>query len=408
MRKPLAILMAVTAVLGVTGQAAAAPKTAGRGTAEAGHRPGTAALQREADALLRLGAPGVLADLRTPRGTVKVRSGFGDTDAGTPVPWKARFRIGSLTKTFVAATVLQLVGEGKLSLDDTVDHWLPGLVSGRGNDGSAITVGMLLRHTSGLRDYVPELPYIFLEKEYGPNRFRTVRPEQAVRLALRHPPVFAPGTRWGYSNTNYILAGMIVEKATGHSWQHEVRTRVIEPLGLRHTYAPDTFPFIPGPHAVGYQRFAEKGLEADPADPRWGEPVDVTVGNPSWGGAAGEMISTTEDGNRFLRALLGGEVLRPAELAEMKKTVRAGEFDSAWPGVRYGLGLMWAPNSCGGVWFHGGDIPGFKTRNGVTGDGSRSVMVSVNTQSMVPEPGVPAPAGDETADLIDHALCGTG
>ncbi|MEU8352571.1 serine hydrolase domain-containing protein, partial [Streptomyces sp. NPDC048845] len=123
---------------------------------------------------------------------------------------------------------------------------------------------------------------------------------------------------------------------------------------------------------------------------------------------AGEMISTAEDANRFLRALLGGEVLRPAELAEMKKTVRADKFDGPWPGARYGLGLMWVPNSCGGSWSHGGDIPGYKTRNGVTPDGSRSVVVSLNTDSMVPKPGVTAPAGDEAADLIDHALCGTG
>ncbi len=375
------------------------------GTAAADHRTGTGALQRHADALLDFGAPGVLVELDTPRGDVKVRSGYGDVEAGTPVPWKAKFRIGSYTKTFVAATVLQLVGEGRMSLEDTVERWLPGVVTGNGNDGTKITVRQLLQHTSGLYNYLGRMPELFLEEEFRKNRFRTVTPEQAVALAMQEPPDFAPGTDWNYSNTGYALAGMIIERVTGNTWQHEVRTRVVGPLGLRDTYLPGTSPFLPVPHAVAYERFPEKGLEADPADPRWGDPIDVTVYNPSWGGAAGDMISTTEDGNKFLKALLGGRVLRPAQLAEMTKTVDTPKLYPAWPGARYGLGLMWIPNSCGGHWSHGGDIPGFKTRNGVTPDGERSVMVSVNTDSMVPKPGVTPPAKDVAVDLIDHALC---
>jgi D-alanyl-D-alanine carboxypeptidase len=119
------------------------------------------------------------------------------------------------------------------------------------------------------------------------------------------------------------------------------------------------------------------------------------------------MISTTDDANRFLRALMAGRVLRPAQLAEMRTTVPATRFDAGWPGVRYGLGLMFIPNSCGGSWAHGGDIQGFKTRDGVSADGSRSVVVSINTDSMVPKPGVPDPTQDVAIDLIDHALCGT-
>ncbi|HWO65529.1 MAG TPA: serine hydrolase domain-containing protein [Umezawaea sp.] len=386
MKRTCAVLTALVVLVG----------TATAGVASADHRPSTATLQRDADALLPLGAPGVLAELVTPQGRVKVRSGHGDVDAGTPVPWNARFRIASYTKTFVAATLLQLVGEGRLSLDDTVERWLPGVVTGNGNDGSKITVRQVLQQTSGVPEYLAELPFLFTREGFEQNRYLTLTPEEAVGLAMKSAPTFAPGTDWAYSNTNYVLAGMVIAKVTGNTWQHEVRSRIIRPLGLRDTSAPDTAPSIPGPHAIGYERFSAEGPD-----------IDATELNPSWAGAAGAIISTTEDANEFLRALLSGRVLRPAQLAAMRDTVPATRFEAGWPGVRYGLGLMFVPNSCGGSWAHGGDIHGFKTRNGVTSDGSRSVVVSINTDSMVPKPGVPAPTKDVAIDLIDHALCGT-
>ncbi|MFC5289875.1 serine hydrolase domain-containing protein [Actinokineospora guangxiensis] len=374
-------------------------------TGSASATPGPRSLQRHADALLAQGAPGVLVEVDTRRGDIHVRSGYGDTDRRTPVPWNARFRIGSYTKTFVATTVLQLVGEGKLSLEDTVERWLPGMVAGSGHDGSKITVRQLLQHTSGLHDYVPLMPQLFKEVDFLRTRFDTVTPRQLVALSLSVPPDFAPGERWSYSNTGYVLAGMIIERVTGRSWQREVDRRIVKSLRLGGTSLPGTEAAIPGPHANGYERFPEKGLEADPEDPRWGEPIDVTALNPSWGGAAGEMISTTEDANRFLQALMRGEVLRPAQLAELRRTVPAPGFAKVWPGARYGLGVIFIPNACGGHWSHGGDIMGFMTRNGVTTDGARSVVVSINTDSMVPEPGAPPHGGDPTFDLVEHALC---
>ena len=361
-------------------------------------------LQRDADALLAQGAPGVLVELDTPHGERKVRSGYGDVDDRTPVPWQARFRIGSYTKTFVTATLLQLVGEHRLSLEDTVERWLPGVVSGNGNDGSKITIRQLLQHTSGLPNYVEQMPWLFEQDSFEQTRFRTTTPKEMIALAMSQPPNFAPGTDWAYSNTNFLLAGMVIESVTGHSWRHEVTARIIRPLGLRDTYLPGENPHVPGPHATGYKRFPEPGT--DPQNPTFLPPIDVTELNPSWAGAAGEIISTTADGNHFLRALLGGRVLKPAQLAEMKKTVPAKAFEFMWPGVRYGLGLMWMPNSCGGMWFHGGDIHGFRTRNGATEDGRRSVVVSFNTETMIPNPGTPPATGDPANPLIEHALCG--
>ena len=382
----------------------ATPATADDDTGGHDARGLTATVKADAEALLPQGAPGVLVDVRTPGRSLKVRAGYGNLTDKTPVPWNARFRIGSLTKPFVAATVLQLVGEGHLSLDTTVEEVLPGVVRGNGNDGSRITVRQLLQHTSGLPEYLQEMPHLFTLDGFEEHRFDTVTPQQAVRLAMRHEPDFAPGTSWNYSNTNYMLAGMIIESVSGRTWQEEVRRRIVRPLGLTQTVLPGTRVGIPRPHAIGYERFAGPGATAE--DPKYTEAIDATRQNPSWGGPAGDIISTTRDTQRFLRALIGGKLLRPAELAEMQRTVPTnGGFLSNWPGARYGLGLMWIPNSCGGSWSHGGDIMGYMTRNGISADGRRSVMVSINTDTLQRQPGVPAPVGDVTTELIDHALC---
>jgi D-alanyl-D-alanine carboxypeptidase len=368
--------------------AAPASKSAGESTPQS-------SLQKDADALLAYGSPGVLVEVDTPGHTEKVRSGVGNLATRLPVPWDAEFRIGSFTKTFVSATLLQLVGEGKLSLDDTVGHWLPGVVTGNGNDGDKITVRQVLQHTAGIPDYTNALPELQTQQGFEQNRFRSYTPQQLIAVAMTMPPSFAPGTDWAYSNTDYVLVGMIIQKVTGHSWQHEVTDRIIKPLGLRHTFVPGTSPVIPGPHAAGYMQFSADGPD-----------VDVTTFNPSVADAAGEIISSTADSNRFLRALVRGEVLKPAQLAQMETTVPATEFDPAWPGVRYGLGLLWIPNSCGGEWAHGGDIFGFETRDAVSPDGTRSVVVSLNGDPVGPRPGAPVPTQDPTNGLIDHALCG--
>ncbi|MCS7482537.1 serine hydrolase domain-containing protein [Umezawaea endophytica] len=364
-----------------------------------------ATAQRDADALLKFGAPGVLVGLDREDGDVKVRSGVGNRATKTPVPWEAKFRIGSFTKTFVAATLLQLVGEGRLSLDDTVDRWLPGLVAGNGNDGTKITVRQLLQHTSGLPDYTHFIPWLGDKTKFLEERNTSLTPREAMDLAMKSAPLFQPGTSWSYSNTNYLLAGMIIGKVSGNDWRDEVTARIIKPLKLVNTSIPGTKTTLPTPHAIGYQRFPGEG--ATPEDPKFGDEIDATAMNPSWANAAGEMISTVDDTNRFLRALMGGRILKRAQLAQMLTAVDTNDlFRKILPGVRYGLGIMYVPNSCGGLWTHGGDIHGFKTRNGVTPDGSRSVVVSINTDSTKPDPGIKLPTTDFGFDLINHALCG--
>ena len=343
------------------------------------------------DDLHAAGITGVLAEIDLGRRRALARRGVARRGAPAPVPWNASFRAGSVTKTFVAVVVLQLVGEGRLRLDDTVDTWLPGLVAGNGTDGTRITVRHLLQHTSGLFNYTAMFADITPEW-YREHRFRHYQPEELVALALQRPPDFAPGADWSYSNTNYILAGMIVERVTGRTWQVEVRDRIVEPLALRGTYDPYDAPGLRGPHARGYDQFTDGGPL-----------VDVTLLNHTWAGAAGSLVSTTRDISRFLRALRRGQLLRPAEMAEMQRTVLATSLQPVLPGLRYGLGLMQFPTSCGEIlWSHFGDTFGYSTRTAVSDDGDRGLVVSLTTNL----------AGEASLDvlgvnlaLLDDAMC---
>ncbi|MFJ4980172.1 serine hydrolase domain-containing protein [Streptomyces coeruleorubidus] len=356
-----ALVMSAAVPTAVT-DAVAGVNDDGSASAAARHTP----FQRDADAVRDTGAIGVQARVSGGRhGPATVTSGTADIRTGRPVPDGGYFRIASNTKTFVAAVVLQLVGERKVALEDTVEKWLPGVVRGNGNDGRKITLRQLLQHTSGIHD---DYPAIETAKRYYEVRFHPFTPEQLVERAMRHRPDFRPGEGWGYSNVGYILLGMVIEKATGHTWHDQVRQRLLKPLGLRHTYYPGGSPAVREPHARGYQRFR--------TEPKL---VDVTLyEDPN---ASGGLIGTTADLNRFFRDLLGGKVLKPAQLREMKRTVPLNdEFQVPYPGARYGLGLMKTGLPCGGwAWGHGGDEIGFMSRNAVSDDGRVAVTASMST-----------------------------
>jgi D-alanyl-D-alanine carboxypeptidase len=222
--------------------------------------------------------------------TIRLASGFSTRTPRTPMRVSDRFRIGSVTKTFVSTLVLQLVGERKLMLTDTVEHWLPGLVP----NGDKITVRELLNHTSGLAEYDDAA----LEAKITSRPMKAWTPRQLIAHATAKNPDFAPGTKWSYSNTGYALAGLIVEKATGHSLRTELQQRIFGPLGLRGT-SYDSSPRIAGQHAHGY------GLVGKPPA------KDVSILSPTWAGAAGAIVSTADDVARFERALLQGRLPGP-------------------------------------------------------------------------------------------------
>ena len=352
-------------LVGVLTAALAAGTAVTAATAADAAAPAPDTLHQQAAAIVGTGITGVLAESTDAGRHRYATAGVGNTKTGAPVPVNGEFRAGSTTKTFIATVVLQLAGEGRLSLDNTVGHWLPGVVSGNGNDGSRITVRELLQHTSGIYNYVQDIPAQQSTAGFEANRLRTYTAAELVAIAMRHKPNFAPGTAFSYSNTNYVLAGMIIDRVTGHSWESEVQSRIIKPLGLRHTFTPGTSAFIPGPHAEGYSNFGA------------GPTIDVTVWNPSATDASGAILSTTGDLTRFYSALIGGHLLRQAQLAAMEQTIPAPEFEAVEPGTRYGLGLVSLPLSCGGIAYgHAGDTNGYHTRVAVTPDGRRVAVLS--------------------------------
>ncbi|MFD0343924.1 serine hydrolase domain-containing protein [Streptomyces sp. NPDC127117] len=319
-------------------------------------------VQQALNALVRDdGMPAALASVKDHDGRTRTRTytaGLGDLATHAPVPDDGQVRIGSNTKTFVAVVVLQLVAERRMDLDADIDTYLPGLVRGERIDGRRISVRQLLQQTSGLPNYT----------NYLGDEVRYYTPRELLATALRHPADFAPGKKWAYSNTNYIVAGLIVQKVTGRPLAEEIDRRIIKRVGLRHTYFP-----APGdasirePHPHGYYR--------EPAD---GPLRDITETDPSWGWAAGQLISTDSDLNRFFGALLAGRLLPPAQLVRMRSTVPAEA--TFGPGARYGLGLVSRPLPCGGLsWGHGGSFPGYETRSGATDDG-RAASVAVTMQ----------------------------
>lgn len=313
---------------------------------------------------------------------IRLTSGVGNLVTGAPFPRTAQVRIASITKSFVASTVLRLVAENEVELDAPVQRYLPGLVHGPGGDGNLITVRNLLQHTSGIPDYLAKLD---ISTEAA---LRNPRPvAELLRLGLDQPALFPPGTAYGYSNTNYLLAGELIERVTGRSLREEVTDRVIEPLGLPGTYWPD-FPreqVIRGPHPHGYAIFDGKRVDLDDFD-------------PSWGLADGAMVATPADLNRYFMNLLSGHVLPPAQLAEMQRTVPIPDPESP---RHAGLGLFRLPNGCGlDTWGHSGAYPGYAATSTATKDRAVTLTINQLPEKLPTEGGTPL-----VTVLLDAAIC---
>jgi D-alanyl-D-alanine carboxypeptidase len=335
----------------------------------AGHVRVQQALDR---AVNTLGAPGIVAEIREGHTRWFGSAGVSDTRTGRPRQPDERFRIGSATKAFTATVVLHLAGEGLLSLDDTVERWLPGLVHGNHSDGRTITIRQLLNQTSGLFNYVqdPSFAANGAGSAWFEHRYDHYTPEQLVKIALRHPPTGSPGERFTYSNTKYVLAAMIVERVTGEPFGEELDRRIIRPLGLTGTYLPGDEPDIRGPHPVHYSTL----FSQDPNPPIH----DVTEMSQTFAWSAGGMVSTTADLNHFFSALLGGRLLPAAQLSQMLTTVSTD--GAGWiPNTRYGLGVFAQTLTCGTtVWGNGGATFGSWAYAMGTRDGTHMVASQIN------------------------------
>ncbi|MEV7023092.1 serine hydrolase domain-containing protein [Kitasatospora sp. NPDC093558] len=357
------------AVLSATAATPALAEPAAKG----GHQGGHAGVRKVLDrAVTEGGLPGAVAEVRDGHRRWFGSAGVSDTATGRAPHAQDRFRIGSTTKTFVATVVLQLAAEGRLSLDDSVDRWLPGVVDGPGYQPDRITVRQLLNHTSGVFNYVmdDDVQRTAIGPAFLQHRFDSYTPAQLVGIAMRHTPDFAPGGGWKYSDTNYVLAGLIVERATGTTLAAQIEQRITTPLGLRSTYTPDPADVtIHGPHGRGYTRLADPSPEA---------PIhDVTELSPSWGWASGDMISTVGDLNTHFAALLGGRLLPSAQQQEMFTVIPTPPKE--WiKDTTYGLGVSSIKLSCTTVWGMGGAINGSWSYTYGSRDGRHLLSTHVN------------------------------
>ncbi|WP_433334417.1 serine hydrolase domain-containing protein [Spirillospora sp. CA-294931] len=339
-------------VAGITLGAVAAP-------ASASAAPRENAVQAAADRLVADGQPGVIVMTRRGDRVSHVTSGVADKATGRAMDHRLRLRIASVTKTFTATVMLQLVADRGygISLDDTVDRWLPEVVRANGNDGTAITIRHLLQHTSGLNEYVLA-PRVLNDPR------RTWKPRELVDLALERRPIDAPGATWHYANTNYILAGMIIERVTGHSLGSEFRSRIVRPLGLRHTTLPIADRGFPAPYVHGY----------------FGDLGDVSTEiSPSSGWASGGIISTVDDVATFHRALFTGRMLPKAQQRELTRTREVNDDGQV---EDYGLGVYRVQLSCGYAWGHDGGFPGYRTWTYTSANGRRQAVLTYNLSSL--------------------------
>jgi D-alanyl-D-alanine carboxypeptidase len=314
--------------------------------------------------------PGIVVFVRRGDRTKLFASGLAVKSPREKMTAQHRFRIASISKPMVATVVLQLVDEGKLSLDDTVSKWLPDLVPG----GDSITVEQLLNHSSGLVDYadIPRAQSWYM-------RGAAVTPKSLVALAVAKPPLFKPGRGAQYSSTNYVVLGLIVERVTGGSLDAALRQRIFDRLHMDATTF-DREHTMTKPVAHGYD---------------YGS--DVTTADLSVSWAGGGVVSTASDVATFFRALLGGRLL-PDELLDKMKSEVTKPF-GAGASLTYGLGLMKRRTNCGPEWGHIGELPGFRTTASSLTNADRQVVILTNT-------------GTDSVELLfgtvtETALCST-
>ncbi|MBY8856413.1 beta-lactamase family protein [Nocardia sp. CA2R105] len=329
-------------------------------------------LLRTIEEIVDSGFLGVTLRVRDDHGEWVGSAGVAELGGAEQPPTDGHVRISSNTKTFTATLVLQLVAEGRIALDAPVTDHLPEFGLDR-----RITVRMLLQHTSGVFNFTGEVdadgtivhaipvPYGATGRQWLDNRFHTYRPEELVEVALSEPARFEPGTGWSYSNTNYVLARLLIEKVTGRSLAEEMRLRIIGPLGLSGTVLPDASPEIPEPHAHAYYRYADDDRQ---------QTIDITRQNPSWVCTGGDMISTTADLAGFISALLGGKLLPAPLLAEM-----CTPHPTGIPDMDYGLGVFVLTTEGGGtVICHNGAAAGYAALMYSTPDGSKTLTAALN------------------------------
>ncbi|MFF0746938.1 serine hydrolase domain-containing protein [Streptomyces sp. NPDC004111] len=308
------------------------------------------------------GAPGAMARFTGPDGVRTRTAGVRDRVSGEAMDTRARFRIGSVSKTFSSVVLLQLVEEGRLELDAPVNRYLPGLLP-----DDRITVRHLLTHRSGLADYTDAM-FARTVPGFEAVRNRVFSYQELVDLSLAEPRTTEPGAAYKYSNANFVVVGMLIEKTTGTPVAKQYERRIIKPLRLRHTSYVHPDARIKGSHVRGYLHPDEEGAPL----------VDSTEQTVSWAQSAGAVISDTADLNTFTTALMRGRLLSPRMLDAMTTVTPTDTTGTRF----YGLGLRRYDLSCGTqIYGHTGTVQGFYTYAFATRDGRRSLSAMANTSN---------------------------
>lgn len=286
--------------------------------------------------------------------------GISDLATQTPINADLHFRIGSITKTFTGTVILQLADEGKLRLDDPVAKYQPEVPN-----GAHITIRELLNMTSGLYNYSEDADF---QQEYIQQPEKVWTPQELLAISFKHPAYFAPGQNIHYSNTNFILLGLMIEQVTKHPAEFEFQQRIFAPLGMNDTLLPARTSFaLPTPYAHGYAFPDTLGLPA-------GKLLDVTSWNPSWGWTAGAAISTLHDLRIWARALATGTLLSAAMQRQRLTWVPFTGSIPLWSSSRYGLAIASFDQLIG----HNGDLPGYQSFEGYTPASGDTVVVLTN------------------------------
>jgi D-alanyl-D-alanine carboxypeptidase len=323
-------------------------------------------------AMLGAGIPGAIVGLWTPRGSYVRTFGVSNRQTGAGMGTDLHMRIGSETKTFTASAILQLVDQGKIRLSDPISKYIPAVP-----DGDVITIHDLGRMQSGLYPYTASDKFA---KDYSSKPERSFTPEQLLRYSFSQPLLFAPGTKYVYDNTNYVLLGLVVEKLSGQPLGTYFRDHIFRRFGLRSTFLPTGTEF-PSPHAHGYTINSLTSFV-----------VDSTRWNPSWAWAAGGVISKLRDLRRWAPIVAtGAGLLKPRTQRERLQTVH---IPGPHRDVRYGFGIF----TSGGWIGHNGSLPGYESVTVYLPAQDSTMVLLINTDILVGE------RGQEPSTLLGEAV----
>jgi D-alanyl-D-alanine carboxypeptidase len=350
-------------------------------------------IEESVHALVSGSIPGALLYVREGDRSYTVTAGYADRAEKVPMRASDVFPIGSTTKSYTAVLVMRLVAQGKIGLDDPVSDYLPGLLA----HGRQITIRELLSQTSGLYDFAgdPRFTAPYLHGKFG----FAWTPKQMVGFAATRPLLFAPGTQFSYSNTNYVVLALLAERVDGRPYEKQLSDYIFGPLGLDHTSLPAGNETLPDVH--GYVGLGARGKSTRSA------PVDSASLTPSYAWSVGGIRATAEDEADFFRGLLSGKLLPRAELAAMEQTKATGGryglgiFPTGGSAYVWGAGTQAINATCGRAWGHGGAFPGYYQLPISSPDGSRQAVLLVNTDETL----LSRAQTKQIYDVLDGAYC---